>query len=103
MKRGYRIEVKERARQAGKEVQREREREREGEGGRLRDPSFFKLRAKGGITTRSDALSPESCSPIGSRPHLSSLLGPEAVSFAHPARRGREPCTELPGRVMATG
>ena len=33
-----------------------------------------------------------------------SILGPEAASFAHQARHhGPEPCTELPGHVLATG
>ena len=70
-------EAKERARQAGKK-----------RGRMALRSAFYKLRAKGGVMTRSDAPSSESCSPIGTWPRPARLLGPEAVSFTHLARHG---------------
>ena len=85
-------------RQAGEDVQGERERGEEEERGRTASRSaFYKSRVKGGATTQSDAPSSKSCPSIGSWPRPARLLGPEAASFAHPARRGLEPFTELPG------
>ena len=84
-------------RQAGGEEQ-SRERER---GWTASRSTFYKPWAKGGVIIRSNALSPEVCSPIGSRPCPARLLGSEAVSFAHSVRHGPEPCTKLPGCVMA--
>ena len=90
---------------AGEEVQGEREERgaREERGWTASRSSFYKPRAKGGVTTRCDAPSSESCPSIGSRPRPARLLGREAASFTHLARHGPELCTDLPGRVLATG
>ena len=86
------------ARQAGEDGERERTDERTAS-----RSAFYKPRVKGGATTRSSTPSSELCRPIGSRPHPARLQGLEAFSFAHPARHGQEPCTELPCRVLVTG
>ena len=92
-----RIQQAESAGEVGRSQQAESAGEEGGAAGKCRDPErerlcnlpFISPVVSGGVTTRSDASSPESCAPIGPWPHAVRLLWPKVVPSVHPVQHGR--------------